>query len=185
MLLLCLFRKYKLASKIHWKAGSPLYYNCLADAVPVSSDGDGKPVVLFPRILHARHLGVDREAISGFTVELLQEINTQTNKQTTMLGFHSWTATRLKRTKQITRCCAASNFSYSKTFYIINQLNVEFHSSFIELGNSSWENNHNSSPLTYFHGNWANSTCWWGLCVRIKNSGKHKKVDLELRICDT
>lgn len=40
---------------------------------PVSCDGDGEAVVLFPRILHARHFGVDREAISGFTVELLQE----------------------------------------------------------------------------------------------------------------
>lgn len=40
---------------------------------PVSCDGDGKTVELFPRVLHARHLGVDREAISGFTVELLQD----------------------------------------------------------------------------------------------------------------
>lgn len=55
--------------------------------VPVSSDGDSKTVVFFPRVLHAWHFGIDSEAISGFTVELLQKINI-TNAQTTTMGFH-------------------------------------------------------------------------------------------------
>lgn len=38
---------------------------------PISSDGDGKTVILFARILHAGHFGVDCESVSGFTVELL------------------------------------------------------------------------------------------------------------------
>lgn len=42
--------------------------------VPVSSDRDGEPIVLFPRVLQARHFGIDGEAISGFAVELLQKI---------------------------------------------------------------------------------------------------------------
>lgn len=41
--------------------------------LPVSSDGDGETIILFSRILHARHLGVDGESVSCFTVELLQE----------------------------------------------------------------------------------------------------------------
>lgn len=39
---------------------------------PISGDGDGETVVLFPRILHTGHFRVDCESVSGFTVELLQ-----------------------------------------------------------------------------------------------------------------
>lgn len=67
------------------EADHPLHYIQLT--VPVSSDGDSKTVVFFPRILHAWHFGIDSEAISGFTVELLQKINI-TNTQTTIMGFH-------------------------------------------------------------------------------------------------
>lgn len=46
---------------------------------PVSSDGNGEPIVLFPRILQAWHFGIDSEAISSFAVELLQKIQTHKN----------------------------------------------------------------------------------------------------------
>lgn len=52
---------------------------------PVSSDCYGETVILFPSILHARHFGIDSEAISGFAVELLQKINAQ--KQRNNMGF--------------------------------------------------------------------------------------------------
>lgn len=52
---------------------------------PVSSDCDGETVILFSRILHAWHFGIDSEAISGFAVELLQKINAQ--KQRNNMGF--------------------------------------------------------------------------------------------------
>ena len=63
--------------------------------VPVSCDGDGEAVVLFPQIFQTRHLGVDREAISGFTIELLQEIK-HTHIQTSWV----FTAERIQDMKQ-------------------------------------------------------------------------------------
>lgn len=84
-------------------------------AVPVSSDGDGKTVVLLPRILHARHFGIDSEAISGFAVELLQKTNRRPHKQPPW-GFTADRPQDIKEAKQKKKgggwyCAATKGFN--------------------------------------------------------------------------
>lgn len=62
----------------------------LSEQIPVSCDGDGETVVIFPRVLQARHFGIDGETIPRFTVELLQKTNTRTATTT------SWAFTAVR-----------------------------------------------------------------------------------------
>lgn len=80
---LTLFQTFSIKTNI-------LYIIYSQQTVPVSSDGDGETIILFSGILHARHFRINSEAISGFTIELLQKTNTQTT-QTAIMGFHCTT----------------------------------------------------------------------------------------------